>query len=715
LSSRARAYNRGMTRTRSLTVLVALAAAALSFAAAAPLAQAAVTCTFNAGTATVSMAPGDSATVQRFGSAIQVNNASCGAATVTTTTTINITGSAGSATEVVTINLGGGPFTQGGINPDIQFNVSLAGSANSLRVIGAATNDDIALGRTGGGTQQINLNAGAGNVSPDVSMTGVASVQVNTGSGNDTVDGQGGVAVGGDSAFMLPMTISGGPGNDTLTSGDSGSTIDPGLGNDVATGGAGDDTLVSSQGNDTLDGGGGTNTFDASFETAAVHVNLTAGTATGTSLGSDTLAGIQNVKGSNFNDVIAGDGNANQITGALGNDILTGAGGIDVINGGGGNDTIDGGPGNDALNGFSGNDTFIASDGNDTINGGSESEGNTINYSAQSGGVTVDLTGGTAVKPGGSDTISAISNVVGTPFTDDLTGDGHANFISAGAGDDTVSAGAGRDIILGGTGTNSLDGGTGVDVVEYTFATAGVHVNLSTNVATGTSIADTLAHIENVRGSRFADVLVGDSHNNIFTGGPGNDVEDGNSGNDTFNMATTSDGADRISGGPGIDTVSYAARHGNLHVSLDGVNNDGTKGEHDNVLGDVENVITGRGNDVVMGNKGDNRLNGGPGINTVSFAIAPRAISVNLTTGKSSNWGHDILVNFRSAIGSRFSDTIIGNSLPNSLIGAAGNDLLEGLGSNDFLSGGPGNDHLNGGTGSDTCSGGPGANVLINC
>lgn len=704
-----------MTRTRSLTVLVALAAAALAFGAAAPLARAAVTCTFSAGTATVNMAPGDSATVQRFGSAIQVNNTTCGAATVTTTTAISINGSAGSAGEVVTINLGGGPFTQGGVNPDIQFNVSLAGAQNSLRVIGAATNDAIALGRTGGGTEQINLNASGGNTSADVSMTGVASMQVNTGSGNDTVNGQGGAAVGGDSAFLLPMTISGGPGNDILSSGDGASTIDPGLGTDTATGGAGDDILVSSQGNDALDGGGGTNTFDASFETAAVHVNLTAGTATGTSMGSDTLANIQNVKGSNFNDVIAGDGNANQITGALGSDILTGAGGNDVINGGGGNDTIDGGPGNDALNGFSGNDSFIASDGTDTINGGSESEGNTINYSAQSGGVTVDLTGGTAVKPGGTDTISAISNVIGTPFADDISGDGHANFISAGAGSDTVSAGAGRDIILGGTGTNSIDGGTGVDVVEYSFATAGVHVNLSTSTATGTGIADTLAHIENIRGSRFADVLIGDSHNNTITGASGNDIELGNSGDDTFNMGSAADGADRISGGPGIDTVSYAGRHGNLHVSLDGVNNDGTTGEHDNVLGDVENVITGRGNDVIMGNKGDNRLNGGPGINTVSFAIAPRAVSVNLTTGKASNWGHDILVHFRSVIGSRFSDTIVGTSLPNSLIGGFGNDLLEGLGGNDFLSGGPGNDRLNGGTGSDVCSGGPGSNVLISC
>jgi Ca2+-binding RTX toxin-like protein len=116
-----------------------------------------------------------------------------------------------------------------------------------------------------------------------------------------------------------------------------------------------------------------------------------------------------------------------------------------------------------------------------------------------------------------------------------------------------------------------------------------------------------------------------------------------------------------------------------------------------------------------MGNKADNRLNGGPGINTVSFVNAPRAITVNLATGRSKNWGHDVLLNFRFAIGSRFSDTIIGNALPNSLVGGLGNDLVEGLGGNDFLSGGPGNDRLNGGTGTDTCSGGPGANVLISC
>ena len=349
---------------------------------------------------------------------------------------------------------------------------------------------------------------------------------------------------------------------------------------------------------------------------------------------------------------------------------------------------------------------------------GAGSESNTIDYSQlATPGVNVDLTAGTDTKAGGggSDTLSAIQNVIGTSGDDVINGDGHANHIWGLAGDDTITAEAGADVIDAGSGTNSVDGGTGPDTISYTTASAGLTISLKNGTATNGSIHDTLQHMENVRGSNFADTITGDSHPNVINGENGNDTINGESGNDTFTARSSMDGSDNVRGGPGVDTVTYAARSGHIHVSLDGVANDGAKGEHDNIHVDVENVITGSGNDTIQGSAASNMLDGGAGVNTLSFANAPSAISVNLTTHVSKHWGTDTVVHFRNVLGSAHSDTITGNSLPNVLSGAGGNDTILGEGGPDTLVGGAGNDHLNGGAGTDHCSGGPGSNVLTSC
>ena len=58
---------------------------------------------------------------------------------------------------------------------------------------------------------------------------------------------------------------------------------------------------------------------------------------------------MENLTGSNFNDTLTGDANAN---------ILYGNGGNDKINSGNGNDVLYGGLGIDSLTGGSGNDSF---------------------------------------------------------------------------------------------------------------------------------------------------------------------------------------------------------------------------------------------------------------------------------------------------------------------------------------------------------------------
>jgi Ca2+-binding RTX toxin-like protein len=702
-------YNRKMTRSRTLMVLAGLAAI-LATTSATP-ASAAATCSFNAGTVTIDLPAATATTIERFGQGIQVDGTLCGSAKLSTTSTIDVNGAAGTGAQSVTVKLTGGPFTPGLGGGDIVFNVNLtATGANSLKLVGAVGNDNIAVGNNAG-TDEVNLNAGG--VTADINLTGATSVQFNGGTGNDTFTGQGGAGTG--AAATTAMTVIGGPGNDTITGGDGTETIDPGLGTDTVTGGAGDDTIISSPGGDHIDGGGAAtvNTYDATFESAPVTVNLTTGVTSGTSIGTGTIANVSRVRGSAFADTITGSANADSITGYLGNDILSGLGGNDSINGGGGNDVINGGTGSNTLNGYTGNDTFVQGGGTDTINGGSGGESNTIDYSKLAGPITVDLTAGT---DSAGDSLIAVQNVIGTAGGDSITGDGHPNIVHGLGGNDTISTAAGNDTIDAGAGTNVVDGGTGSnDTIDYSSAASGVNVDIGAGTGTGTGIWDTLMHIESIRGSIHNDVLTGNALPNVISGNLGNDTINAGSGNDIINEGTAVNGADAIFGGPGTDTVTYAGRHGDLRISLDGVANDGGSGEGDNVHTDVENVIAGAGNDHVMGNKFDNSLNGGGGINTVSFLYSPRGVSVNLTTQVASNWGHDTMVNFRNIVGSQHDDRLTGNALGNAILGEGGNDSLFGLAGNDALIGGSGNDHMNGGSGTDYCNGGTGTNTFLSC
>jgi len=111
---------------------------------------------------------------------------------------------------------------------------------------------------------------------------------------------------------------------------------------DTLAGGMGDQWFRGRGGSDILDGGVGSDTADYSMDPGAVTVNLALGTATDGwggiwgLQGNDQLISIENLVGSQFNDTLTGDANANVIDGGNGND---------TIKGGAGDDTLAGGPG----------------------------------------------------------------------------------------------------------------------------------------------------------------------------------------------------------------------------------------------------------------------------------------------------------------------------------------------------------------------------------
>ena len=127
----------------------------------------------------------------------------------------------------------------------------------------------------------------------------------------------------------------------TITSTDI--TLDGRGGNDVLEGGNGNDTLIGGAGADGLFGGGGIDTADYSGAATSVFVDLDFGGVgrgfRGEAQG-DELQGVENVIGSDFEDILFGDNAANTLTGGEGDDRLQTQGANDLLQGGADNDLL---------------------------------------------------------------------------------------------------------------------------------------------------------------------------------------------------------------------------------------------------------------------------------------------------------------------------------------------------------------------------------------
>ncbi|WP_439125566.1 MAG: retention module-containing protein [Pseudomonas rhizophila] len=160
-------------------------------------------------------------------------------------------------------------------------------------------------------------------------------------------------------SYQAGHTLTGTTGDDVLIAGEGDNILNAGDGNDILSAGsgnnalhgeAGNDLLYSGAGNDLLDGGTGNDTASYAHASAGVTVNLGLLAAQNTvGAGIDTLAGIENLVGSNFNDTLTGDSASNRLNGGLGDDVLNGGDGDGVLIGGLGNNTLTGGSGADTF------------------------------------------------------------------------------------------------------------------------------------------------------------------------------------------------------------------------------------------------------------------------------------------------------------------------------------------------------------------------------
>lgn len=271
-------------------------------------------------------------------------------------------------------------------------------------------------------------------------------------------------------------------------------------------------------------------------------------------------------------------------------------------------------------------------------------------------------------------------------------------------GSDLLNGGAGDDLLLGSLGADTMEGGSGLNTASYTASNAAVTVDLLKGVGQGGHAeGDAIRNIQNVLGSRFADLLVGDAQGNRLSGGNGADTLRGGEGDDTLSGGS---GNDLLEGGTGRDTLDGGLGNDTLQGG----------GDDDLLAGNTGNdlLLGGDGNDILRGGEGADTLDGGAGYNRATYDSAQSGVAVNLGTGIGSagDAAGDVLRNITGLWGSAHADTLTGSSAADTLNGWHGDDQLFGGAGNDVLGGGAGDDSLFGGIGDDIFIGGAGADSM---
>ncbi|WP_112312275.1 calcium-binding protein [Pseudogemmobacter bohemicus] len=117
--------------------------------------------------------------------------------------------------------------------------------------------------------------------------------------------------------------------------------------NGIVFGNAGNDVFIGNPNQaETFNGGDGVDTLDFRYAGSVILALDLSRANAGQALG-DTYFNVENIFGSQQNDILTGSNINNVLTGEDGNDWLHGRGGNDILRGGPGADTMAGGAGND--------------------------------------------------------------------------------------------------------------------------------------------------------------------------------------------------------------------------------------------------------------------------------------------------------------------------------------------------------------------------------
>ena len=200
--------------------------------------------------------------------------------------------------------------------------------------------------------------------------------------------------------------------------------------------------------------------------------------------------------------------------------------------------------------------------------------------------------------------------------------------LDGGPGDDEIVVAGSPSQLFGGPGADLLDARLAPGSnVSYRDHSAGVMVRLNGladdgALGEGDNVLGSLGGIEGGSGDDTLEAgpdatgLVGGAGDDTLVGSPEGESLHGQDGDDDLSGGAGMDsldggaGADRIGGGPGRDEANYAGSQEPLRLSIGDGPADGEAGEGDDILSDVEDLIGGRGDDVMIGDADANRLVG---------------------------------------------------------------------------------------------------------
>lgn len=234
--------------------------------------------------------------------------------------------------------------------------IDIKSGSKSLKSLSLANCNKIVVKALGGNDT---VRGDSGNFTGYVSLT--RNLEVYGGDGNDVLWGSGGVDY-----------VYGEAGNDELHGNTSRDYLYGGSGDDTLRGGSGNDYLDGGFGYDVLDGGADIDEVSYGFFAGPIDANLATGIVKfpGNGTRVDTLSSVENLTGTNGNDVIRGNSLANSLNGGGGNDWIYGGDGADYLYGGDGNDHLFGEIGIDTLLGGNNNDWLDGGEGVDQVSGG---------------------------------------------------------------------------------------------------------------------------------------------------------------------------------------------------------------------------------------------------------------------------------------------------------------------------------------------------------
>ncbi|WP_415015098.1 calcium-binding protein, partial [Brevundimonas sp.] len=421
--------------------------------------------------------------------------------------------------------------------------------------------------------------------------------------GDDTYDGQLGEISGQVDGGAGDDVLLGGAGSETFYGGDGNDHLDGGAAANLIYGGNGNDTLISGAGDELLHGGSHLDLASYENSLSGVTVDLRVSVAQNTGGGGlDTLLSVENLRGSEFNDVLRGKAyfaenpavlfkpetlRNNSFSDAVDVSNLFGiVENLDIEN----STTIPHVSISAETSGKSEYFRFVVNEAGavgvfdiDRVFGGADL--NLTIYDAEGNAVTQN--DNWIVDPGSSasrdpfiehtfsqpgvyyvvvNTGYPLGLITGTKYTlqislsdapivsDELRG----SRLEGGGGDDTVIGDIGDDVLDGGTGNDTLIGGLGDDIMMGGAGADTYHVDSADDVVIerggeGYDLVHSTVSFDLNGQSIEAATLLGDRNVNLI-------------GNAAHNILTGNSGANVINGGGGIDTMAGGAGDDIYHV-----------------------------------------------------------------------------------------------------------------------------------------------------